>query len=109
MRTRQVIHGSLRWLAPDDGGLRVPFPSDHWARPAWIEPGDIQHVATLIISGIVPGQPVSPDVSAYWGMWDRITDEEWAVVPGDVLAVTEGPRAVAYLTVLSVEEVRPDE
>jgi hypothetical protein len=45
------MRGSLRWLLPvERGGLRFPFPGDHWVRPAWIEPGDIQHVASLVIT-----------------------------------------------------------
>ena len=32
-------------------------------------------------------------------------EEDWSVEPGEVLAVTEGPRPVAYLTVGSVEVI----
>lgn len=98
-----TFHGSLRWLSPEEGGLRVPFPSDHWCRPAWIEPGDIQHVASLVIENIVPNEPISPNVRASWLAWTRLSQEEWTVRPGDVLAITEGPRVVAYLSVGTVE------
>jgi hypothetical protein len=90
-------------LAPEEGGLRQPFASDRWCRPAWIEPGDIQHVASLAISGISPGEPISRDVEAHWLAWELLEDEEWKVQPGDVLVVTEGPRPVARLTVERVE------
>src|SRR5918994_3208513 len=99
MRSRQVLRGRLEWLAPEEGGLRQPFASDHWCRPAWIEPGDIHHVASLVIEGIEPGQPVSPSVTAFWLAWDLIPDEEWTVAVGDALAVTEGVRPVAYFQV----------
>jgi hypothetical protein len=99
VESRQVFRGSLRWLAPEEGGLRIPFPADHWCRPAWIEPGDIQHVASLVVTGIEPGAPVSNDVEAHWLAWQIIAAEDWTVRAGDILAVTEGPRAVAYLEV----------
>ena len=99
MRAKQILRGSLRWLSADEGGLRQPFQSDRWCRPAWIEPGDIQHVASLVIEGVEPHEPLSPRVTAFWLMWDRIPDDDWTVRVGDVLAVTEGPRPVAYLTV----------
>ncbi|TMK84712.1 MAG: hypothetical protein E6G57_14725 [Actinobacteria bacterium] len=103
MRSKQVVRGSLRWLPPDEGGLKEPFRLDTWCRPAWIEPGDIHHVASLVITGIEPQQPVSPSVEAYWLAWEKIPGDEWTLRPGDVLAVTNGPRCVAHLTVESVE------
>lgn len=69
MWSKQVLSGSLWWLAPEEGGLRQPSASDHWCRPAWIEPGDIEHVASLTIEGIEPGAPVSPGVTAFWLAW----------------------------------------
>jgi hypothetical protein len=57
----------------------------------------------LVIDGIVPKEPVSENVEAYWLAWTRIPEDEWTVSPGDVLAVTEGPRAVAYLQVHEVD------
>jgi hypothetical protein len=36
-------------------------------------------------------------------VWEKIPDEDWTVRLGDVLAITEGPRAVAYLTVERVD------
>jgi hypothetical protein len=106
MRSRQVLRGSLRWLTPEEGGLRQPFASDHWYRPGWVEPGDIEHVASLVIEGIEPGLPVSPRVTAFWLAWERLPDEDWTVVAGDVLAITEGVKPVAYL---SVEAVAADD
>jgi hypothetical protein len=102
VRQKQVYRGSLRWLRPEEGGLRQPFSGERWCRPAWIEPGDIQHVASLAITGIKPGQPVSEDVEASWLVWNNLPDNEWTVRPGDVLAITEGSRAVAYMTVEQV-------
>jgi len=103
VRQKQVYRGSLRWLKPAEGGLRQPFTSDHWCRPAWVEPGDIQHVASLAITGIKPGEPVSADVEASWLFWENLPEDEWTVRPGDVLAVTEGSRAVAYMIVEQVK------
>ena len=103
VNTRQLFHGSLRWLPAEEGGLRSPLLTDRWVRPAWIEPGDIQHVASLVITGIVPGETVSPHVEAFWLAWERLPEDEWDVQPGDSLAVTEGPRAVAYLEVERVD------
>jgi len=97
------FHGTLRWLPPEDGGLRSPFPSDHWCRPAWIEPGDLRLTASLVIENIVPNERVSSNVTAWWLAWENLSEEEWTVRPGDVLAVTEGPKVVAYLTVEAVD------
>ena len=96
------MHGTLRWVAPRKGGLSSPVATDYWVRPAWIEPGGIGNVASLVIEGIVPGAAVSPRVSAYWLMWDALPDESWTVRRGDVLAVTEDGRAVAFLAVQDV-------
>ena len=106
MRSRQVLRGSLRWLAPEDGGLRQPFARDHWCRLAWVEPGDIDHIASLVIERIEPRLPVSPHATAFWLAWEHLPDEDWTVVAGDVLAITEGVRPVAYL---SVEAVTADD
>ena len=102
-----MIRGVLRWLPPEEGGLRGPFPADRTCRPAWIEPGGIDRIASLVIRGIVPEAPISDDVEAHWLAWDRIPEEDWTVRVGDVLAVTEGIRAVAYLDVREVV-VAPD-
>ena len=105
MRSKQVVRGSLRWLPPDEGGLKEPFRLDTWCRPAWIEPGDIHHVASLVITGIEPQQPVSPSVEAYWLAWEKIPGDEWTVRPGDVLAV-EADRAAPRLLDCSISEHR---
>lgn len=102
MKQKQVFRGSLRWLEPAEGGLSQPLRSDRWCRPAWIGPGHIQQAASLDISGINPGNLVSEDVEASWLVWPNLPEEEWTVHAGDVLAVTEGHRVVAYLTVESV-------
>jgi hypothetical protein len=103
MRARQMFYGSLRWLSPEEDGLRQPFGADTWCRPAWIEPGGMDQIASLAITGIVPGQKVSPNVEAFWLFWPELPEDDWKGKPGDVLAVTEGIRPVAYLTVERVE------
>ena len=83
MRARQLLRGSLRWLSFEQGGLRQPFVSDRWVRPAWIEPGDIDHVASLVITEISPGEPVSDGVEAFWLAWElwlmRSGRSRWAM------------------------------
>jgi hypothetical protein len=104
MREKQVLHGRLEWLSPDKGGLAQPIPLDRWIRPAWIEPGSIARIASLVITEIIPGARVSSNVSAFWLFWETLPDDDWRVEPGNVLAIAEGVRAVAYLHVDLVEE-----
>ena len=76
VRAKQLLRDSLRWLVPEEGGLRQPFMGDRWCRPAWIEPGDINRVASLAITGISPGKPVSDNVEGHWLAWELL-EESW--------------------------------
>ena len=103
MDEMQVAYGRLRWLPPDEGGLRQPLSAEQWVRPAWIEPGGIDQVASLVLENIEPGADASDNVKASWLAWETLPAPEWALREGDVLAITEGTRAVAYLTIERID------
>lgn len=102
----QVARGCLRWLPADEGGLREPFAADRWVRPAWIEPGDIEHVASLVLENIRPAVATCEDVKVSWLAWELLPASDWTLREGDELAITEGTRPVAFFTVERIEEAR---
>ena len=93
------IHGTLRWLRPDEGGRHTGVPATPpdqvYAATGFVPPADITDGLASIL--------IDRDHHTAWEVAARarwLVDEHAPTVqPGDVIVITEGPRIVAHLTV----------
>ncbi len=92
------MRGTLRWLSPAEGGRSSAFAGDRYAAIGWVEPGSSDDAWSIVISGIAPGASECA-VEAEWLVWP---DVDFDVHPGDVIAIGDGPRLVAHVTIAEV-------
>jgi hypothetical protein len=101
------FRGSVIWLTPEQGGRETgpPVPRPAWsyyAATAYVPPRTADTgLASFILRNFDTGAWRSR-AEARWLVAD--TQDDQMVWPGSVIAVTEGPRVIAYFTVLHVAD-----
>ncbi len=100
------FHGEVVWLTAEQGGRTagppVPWDSRDYAVTAFVPPST---VATGLASFVLRGFAAGAWRSRAEGRWLHVSNEgEQRVQVGTVVAVTEGPRVVAFFVVDAVEE-----
>lgn len=95
------FRGQVVWLTAEQGGRAsgppVPVESSDYAATAFVSPYTLETgLASFVLRGFAGGSWRSPAE----GCWLVVENQdEYRVVPGSVVAVTEGPRVVAFFTV----------
>ena len=102
MVERQMMRGTLRWVAPEDGGRKSPLLGAHLAVTAYAPLGEPPDHWSIVLDGIAPGQREC-EVHVHWLAWENV---DFSVHPGTVRNVCEGSRVVAHLEVHKAEAAR---
>lgn len=94
-----VMSGILRWIPAEAGGRSRPFGGGQYVPTAFVEPGTIDDIWSIAFEYVPPGNS-DCEARASWLAWENGAP---AVIVGDRLTVTEGPRPVASFEVRAVE------
>ena len=101
------FRGWVVWLTADQGGRNTgpPLPRSAWpyyAATAYVPPHTADTgLASFVLRNFEAGAWRSP-AEGRWLVADAQGNQ--VVQPGSVIAVTEGPRVVAYFTVQDIED-----
>jgi hypothetical protein len=94
-----VMSGVLRWIPAEAGGRTQPFGGGRYVPTAFVEPGTVDDIWSIDFEHLPPGDD-DCEARASWLAWENGPP---AVVVGDRLTVTEGPRPVASFEVRALE------
>lgn len=94
------FRGFVIWLTADLGGRRSGPPASPYAATAYVPPATVADgLASFVLHDFDPAVTRSTAV----GRWLAVAnDGVYAIQPGTVVVITEGPKPVAYFHVEQV-------
>ena len=98
------FRGEVVWLTPEQGGRAsgppVPSESSDYAVTAFVPPRTVRSSLASFVLRAFDAEAWRSQAEGRWLVVEN--EDEYRVVPGTVVVVTEGPRVVAFFTVAEV-------